>query len=197
MTPSRPPVELRTNRLRLRQWREDDRDRFAALNADPRVMEFFPAPLDPAGSDAMLDRLRADVAARGWGLWAVEVVDGGALAGFVGLAPVGADLPPAPGVEVGWRLAHEHWGRGYAAEAATEVLRFAFEDLALPEVVSFTTVGNTKSRRVMQKIGLVHDPERDFDHPRTPGWRGQRHVLYALRRDAWLSRSSGRSAGDR
>jgi RimJ/RimL family protein N-acetyltransferase len=194
MTPSRPPVELRTDRLLLRQWREDDRDPFAALNADPRVMEFFPAPLDRAGSDAMLDRLRADVAARGWGLWAVEVVDGGALAGFVGLAPVGDDLPPAPGVEVGWRLAHEHWGRGYAAEAATEVLRFAFEDLGLPEVVSFTTVGNARSRRVMQKIGLVHDPERDFDHPRTPGWWGQRHVVYALGRDAWLSGSSGRSA---
>src|SRR5215218_4159962 len=105
MTPSRPPVELRTDRLRLRQWREDDRDRFAALNADPRVMEFFPAPLDRAGSDAMLDRLRADVAARGWGLWAVEIVDGGALAGFVGLSPLGADLPPAPGSRSagGWR----------------------------------------------------------------------------------------------
>jgi len=187
------PVELRTARLLLRQWRDDDRDPFAAMNADPAVMEYFPAALDRATSDAMLDRLRAGLADRGWGLWAVEVLDGGELAGFVGLAPVGDDLPPAPGVEVGWRLAQEHWGRGYAAEAATRVLRYAFEDLALPEVVSFTTVRNARSRRVMEKIGLAHDPARDFDHPRTVGWSGQRHVLYAVARGAWLAPTGART----
>ena len=185
MTPSRAPVELRTDRLLLRQWREDDREPFAALNGDPAVMEHFPAPMDRAASDALLDRLRGDLAGRGWGLWAVEVLDGGAFAGFVGLAPVGDDLPPAPGVEVGWRLAHEHWGRGYAPEAAARAVRFAFEELALPEVVSFTTVRNARSRRVMSKIGLAHDPARDFDHPRTPGWSGQRHVVYAVTREVW------------
>jgi ribosomal-protein-alanine N-acetyltransferase len=191
MDPAREPVQLRTERLLLRQWREDDRESFAALNADLAVMEFFPAALDRAASDAMLDRLRDQIAARGWGLWALQVPGQDAAAGFVGLAPVPEGVPPTYGPEVGWRLAHEHWGRGYAPEAARAVLRFAFAALGPPEVVSFTTVRNTRSRRVMEKIGLAHDPARDFDHPRTPGWWGQRHVLYAVARDAWLA---GRSS---
>lgn len=182
-----PPVELRTERLVLRQWRDDDRAAFAAMNADPRVMEHFVAPLDRSASDALFDRIRGEIDDRGWGWWAVQVGSGGPAAGFVGLNAVGADLPMAPAVEVGWRLAAEHWGRGYAPEAARRALRFAFEELRLDEVVSFTTVLNVRSRRVMEKIGLVHDPARDFDHPRTPGWSGQRHVLYAVSRDAWLA----------
>jgi RimJ/RimL family protein N-acetyltransferase len=182
-----PPVELRTERLLLRQWRETDRSAFAAMNADPRVMEHFPAPLDRAASDAFLERVRKGIETRGWGLWAVEPPGGGPAAGFVGLNPVGDDLPMAPAVEVGWRLAYEHWGRGFAPEAARRALRFAFEELELDEVVSFTTVRNDRSRRVMAKLGLSHDPARDFDHPRTPGWSGQRHVLYAVTREAWLA----------
>jgi RimJ/RimL family protein N-acetyltransferase len=182
-----PPVELRTERLLLRQWRDEDRPAFAALNADPRVMEHFMAPIDRAESDAFLDRARDGIEARGWGLWAVEPPGGGPAIGFVGLNPVGDEMPMAPAVEVGWRLAYEHWGRGYAPEAARRSLRFAFEELELDEVVSFTTVLNDRSRRVMEKIGLFHDPARDFDHPRTPGWSGQRHVLYAVTRDAWLA----------
>src|ERR687889_1090441 len=186
----RHPVELRTERLLLRQWRESDREAFAAMNCDPAVMEHFPAPLDRGASDAMLDRLRDDIAARGWGLWALQVPGADAAAGFVGLAPAGPEMPVRsltdPPVEVGWRLAHEHWGRGYAPEAAAEVLRFAFTELRLPEVLSWTSEGNGRSRRVMAKIGLTHDPARDFDHPRTPGWSGQRHVVYAVTRDAWL-----------
>jgi RimJ/RimL family protein N-acetyltransferase len=181
------PVELRTQRLLLRQWREADRDAFAAMNADPQVMEYFPAPLDRAASDALLDRARDGIEARGWGLWAVEPPGGGAAIGFVGLNPA-ADLPVGPAVEVGWRLAREHWGRGYAPEAAVAALRFAFTELRLPEVLSWTTEGNLRSRRVMAKIGLVHDPARDFDHPRTPGWWGQRHVVYGATREAWLAR---------
>jgi RimJ/RimL family protein N-acetyltransferase len=182
-----PVVELRTERLLLRQWRDDDRAAFAAMNADPRVMEHFPAPLDRAASDAFLDRIRDRLEERGWGLWAVQVAGGGPAAGFVGLNPVTDDLPVAPAVEVGWRLAFAHWGRGYAPEAARRALRFAFAELGLPEVVSFTTVRNDRSRRVMDKVGLAHDPARDFDHPRTPGWSGRRHVLYAASRDAWLA----------
>jgi RimJ/RimL family protein N-acetyltransferase len=180
------PVELRTGRLLLRQWREDDRDAFAAMNGDPVTMEYFPAPLR-AASDALLDRLRDDLAARGWGLWAVQRADGGPALGFVGLNPAGDEMPVAPAVEIGWRLAHEHWGRGYAPEAATEVLRFAFTELGLAEVLSWTAEGNQRSRRVMEKIGLTRDPARDFDHPRTPGWWGQRHVVYGVSRDGWLA----------
>ena len=189
------PVELRTERLLLRQWRDVDRDAFAAMNADPRVMEHFPATMDRSESDAFLDRIRDQLEDRGWGLWAVQLPSGGSAAGFVGLNPVG-DLPVAPAVEVGWRLAHQHWGRGYAPEAATRALRFAFETLGLDEVVSFTTVRNDRSRRVMEKIGLTHDPARDFDHPRTPGWSGQRHVLYARTREAWLQ-AAGEEASSR
>ena len=188
------PVELRTQRLLLRQWRDGDREAFAALNADPVVMEHFPAPLDRAASDAFLDRMRAGLDARGWGLWALQPPGDGPAAGFVGLNPAGDYLPVAPAVEVGWRLAHEHWGRGYAPEAAARVLRFAFTELALAEVVSFTSAGNTRSRRVMEKIGLVHDPERDFDHPRTPGWSGSWHVLYAVTAAAWLEAAPYRRA---
>jgi RimJ/RimL family protein N-acetyltransferase len=190
------PVELRTQRLLLRQWREDDRDAFAAVNGDPAVMEYFPAPLDRPASDALLDRLRDGLATRGWGLWAVQRTDGGPALGFVGLNPAGEEMPVAPAVEVGWRLAREHWGRGYAPEAATEALRFAFTELGLPEVLSWTTVSNRRSRRVMEKIGLTREPERDFDHPRTPGWWGQRHVVYGVSRDAWLAGAGAGSVGD-
>jgi RimJ/RimL family protein N-acetyltransferase len=189
------PVELRTERLLLRQWREGDRDAFAAMNADPRVMEHFPATMDCSASDAMLDRLRDDLAARGWGLWALQVPGADPAAGFVGLAPAGPEMPVSsladPPVEVGWRLAREHWGRGYAPEAATAALRFAFEELGLPEVLSWTTEANLRSRRVMAKIGLTHDPARDFDHPRTPGWSGQRHVVYGVTRTAWAVTTPG------
>lgn len=172
--------EVRTERLLLRHWRESDREPFAALNADPEVMRYFPAPLDRATSDAFVDRQVQLIRDRGWGLWAVELVEAGELIGFVGLNPVYDDMPCYPGVEVGWRLAARHWGRGYAPEAARAALGVAFDGLGLQEVVSFTTTRNTPSRRVMEKIGMRHDPARDFDHPRVAGWHGQRHVLYAI-----------------
>jgi 3-dehydroquinate dehydratase/shikimate dehydrogenase len=171
---------LRTERLLLRQWRESDREPFAALNADPRVMRYFPAPLDRAASDAMVDHASAAIAEHGWGWWAVETQ--GEFIGFVGLQQVPDDLPCHPAVEVGWRLAAEHWGHGYAPEAGRAALDFAFDRLGLDEVVSFTTVLNAPSRRVMDKLGMRHHPERDFDHPRVAGWHGQRHVLYAVSR---------------
>ncbi|MBI2709436.1 MAG: GNAT family N-acetyltransferase [Actinobacteria bacterium] len=186
---------LRTERLVLRRWRDDDLEPFAALNADPEVMRHFPASsvLDRAGSDAMVGRIEAAFDELGYGLWAVEVLggdppgDGGpsGFIGFVGLAVPRFQAHFTPAVEVGWRLARAAWGRGYAPEAAREALRFAFEEAGLREVVSFTTAGNAPSRRVMHKIGMAHDPADDFDHPGFPDWEGRRHVLYRITADGW------------
>jgi RimJ/RimL family protein N-acetyltransferase len=172
-------VELETERLRLRRWRSEDRDPYAALNADPVVMEHFVAPLTRSESDAHVDRIEAAFAEHGWGLWAAERTDTSTFIGFIGLGIPRFEARFLPGVEVGWRLAHEHWGHGFAPEGAAEALRFACEDLGLSEVLSFTSVGNHNSRRVMEKIGLVHDPADDFDHPSVPvGHRIRRHVVY-------------------
>lgn len=174
---------LRTERLLLRQWRPDDREPFAAMNADPAVMRHFPQPMTRAESDGLADRLEAGIAERGWGLWAVEVGERG-FAGFIGLQPVtNPSMPVAPAVEIGWRLAAGFHGQGYATEGARRVVGYAFEVLALPELVSFTTVQNRASRRVMEKLGMTRDPAEDFDHPTVPaGWAERRHVLYRLRR---------------
>lgn len=172
-------AQLGTERLLLRAWRPADREPFAALNADPLVMEHFPAPLTRAESDALVDRIEGAFDEQGWGLWAVEVPGEAEFIGFIGLAIPRFDAPFMPGVEVGWRLAHTAWGRGYAPEGAREALRFAFEELALDEVLSFTSVGNAKSRRVMEKLGMTHDPADDFDHPNiAAGSPIRRHVLY-------------------
>jgi RimJ/RimL family protein N-acetyltransferase len=174
-------THLTTERLLLRGWTAADRAPFAALNADPEVMEHFPATLSRAESDAMVDRIMAALAEHGWGLWAVQVRATGAFAGFVGLNIVPDDLPVAPHVEVGWRLAQEHWGQGFAPEAARSAVDFAFGQLRLPELVSFTTTLNKPSRRVMEKLGMTHDPADDFEHPRLAMWPERRHVLYRLR----------------
>jgi RimJ/RimL family protein N-acetyltransferase len=177
-------MEIRTDRLVLRSWREEDRQPFAAMNADPVVMEYFPAPLTPVESDAFADRIERHLNDRGYGLWAVEILGAAPFIGFVGLADVPADLPPAPGVEIGWRLAREHWGCGYATEAARAALHFAFKSLELVEVVSFTSATNKRSRRVMERLGMSRDRSGDFDHPRLPPGNPLRpHVLYRLARD--------------
>lgn len=177
------PVARRTERLLLRQWREDDREPFAAMNADPEVMRHFPSALDREASDAVFDRLRAAVDEQGWGLWAVERLDTGQLLGFTGLSVPRHPLPFMPCVEVGWRLARPAWGHGFATEAAREALRVGFDELGLDEVVSFAVVGNTASRAVMDRLGMTRDPADDFDHPALPvGDPLRRHVLYRLRR---------------
>lgn len=177
------PDERRTERLVLRQWRDDDREPFAAMNADPEVMEHLPAVLDRAASDAMLDRLQASIEEQGWGLWAVERRDTGALVGFTGLSVPRHPLPFLPCVEVGWRLARPAWGHGFATEAGREALQVAFDEIGLDEVVSFTTVTNVRSRAVMQRLGLTRDPADDFDHPALPeGSPLRRHVLYRVDR---------------
>jgi RimJ/RimL family protein N-acetyltransferase len=177
-----PPdaVTLRTERLVLRPWREEDRPPFAALNADPAVMEWFPSTMTREESDAFVDRIEERFRDHGWGLWAVEVRGVAPFAGFIGLHPAESTLG-YPAVEIGWRLAAAFWGRGYAPEGARAGLRFGFERLRLEEIVSFTSVGNEKSRRVMTRIGMTHSAEDDFDHPRLPATSPlSRHVLYRI-----------------
>jgi RimJ/RimL family protein N-acetyltransferase len=183
----RPPRMLRTRRLVLRPWRDDDLPAFAALNADPRVMANLPSRLSREESDALAERIRRDFEARGYGLWAVEVARIAPFIGFVGLAHPTFEIHFTPCVEVGWRLAAEHWGRGLATEASEAVLVVAFVHLGLEEVVSFTASVNAPSRKVMEKLGMRHTEE--FDHPRLPeGHRLRRHVLYRLGRAAWSAR---------
>ena len=182
---------IRTERLLLRRWRASDREPFAAMNADPAVVEHLQGPMTRERSDDFIDRIEAHWDAHGWGLWAVEVVGGAPFVGYVGLWPA-AYLAEGM-IEVGWRLAREHWGRGYATEAAREALRFGFEDVGLDEIVSFTVPRNERSRRVMERIGLVRDPSADFDHPRVdPAAYPHlvRHVFYRLSRAVWLARSA-------
>jgi RimJ/RimL family protein N-acetyltransferase len=179
-------AELRTDRLLLRQWRDADLDPWAAMNADPEVMEHFPSVMTRQESAAFMTRIRAAIDDRGWGLWAVEVVGGAPFIGFIGLQPVVDPVMPFDGVEVGWRLARSAWGHGYASEGARAALAYAFEELSLPEVISFTSTTNERSQAVMRRIGLTRDPADDFDHPKVPeGSRLRRHVLYRLRRDAF------------
>ena len=182
----RAASELRTARLLLRRWRKTDWAPFAALNADPLVMEHFPAPLRREESDDLADRIAAGFDERGWGLWAVEVLDQAAFAGFIGLNPATFDAPFTPAVEVGWRLARDYWGCGYATEGAGAALSFGFDALALEEIVSFTTHGNARSRRVMERLGMRRDPSDDFENPNLPEGDALRpHVLYRLDRATW------------
>jgi RimJ/RimL family protein N-acetyltransferase len=173
--------ELDTARLLLRRWRPGDRRPFAAINADPEVMRHFPVPLDRRQSDALVERIEADFERHGFGLWAVELRRSGELLGFAGLAVPTLDAHFMPAVEVGWRLAHRAWGNGYATEAGRAALAFGFQRAGLEEVVSFTFAGNRRSRAVMERLGMSHDPGEDFDHPElTPGDPLRRHALYRI-----------------
>jgi RimJ/RimL family protein N-acetyltransferase len=188
-------TELTTERLLLRQWRDDDLAPFAALNADPEVMRYFAAPLTRAQSGAFLKRAYSTIYREGWGLWAVEVRDGDPFIGFVGLNAPGFDDHFTPALEVGWRLDRFHWGHGYATEGASAALTFAFEELGVAEVVSFTTVGNERSRRVMERLGMSRDRGDDFDHPSVPDGPLRRHVLYRIGPERWHAARS--PTGDR
>lgn len=184
------PIEFDTARLRLRQWCAADREPFAALNADPKVMEFFPALLTRAESDALADRCQTYITERGWSFWAVETKTTHEFIGFVGLHTPAPDLPFSPCVEVGWRLAAKHWGKGFATEAARGALRVGFEQLGLLEIVSFTTVGNIRSRAVMERLGMIETKET-FEHPKIPvGHVLRRHCLYRLSREQWLENAA-------
>jgi len=179
-------TELETPRLKLRQWCAADLEPFASLNADPVVIEFLSRCLTRAESDEFGERVRSELAQRGWGLWAVEVREQGEFIGFVGLSEPSFEAHFTPCTEIGWRLARSSWGRGYATEAARACLDFAFRSLGLSEVVAFTVPANARSRAVMERLGMRHDAAGDFDHPRLPaGHPLQRHVLYRLRREDW------------
>ncbi len=182
--------ELRTARLLLRCWRPEDRDPFARLNADPKVVEYLPGTLSRAESDALVDRIEAGWAQDGLGLWAVEVPDGAPFVGFVGLNRAQFAAPFTPAVEVGWRLAPTAWGHGYATEAGRASLEFGFDTHHLGEIVSFTARGNQRSRRVMERLGMHHDPSDDFEHPNVaPASPLRAHVLYRLDRAAWSAQT--------
>jgi RimJ/RimL family protein N-acetyltransferase len=178
-------VELETSRLRMRQWRESDRAPFAAMNADPAVMEFFASPPSPAASDASIDAWQAQLAAQGWSNWAVELRESGEFIGFTGLSVPRRTFSFSPCVEVGWRLARQFWGRGFATEAARAALRVAFERLSLSEIVSFTAVGNLRSRAVMERIGM-RNANQDFEYPGiSEGHPLRLHCLYRISRAEW------------
>ena len=175
-----------SDRMLVRPWQPADLDAFARMNADPRVMRYFPETLSAKQSTAFAQRIAAHFEEYGFGLWAVELVDLAPFAGFVGLNRPRFQSRFTPCVEIGWRLASAYWRRGYATEAAQAVVRHGFTRLDLREIVSFTVPHNRASRRVMEKLGMQHDPAEDFDHPALPaGHPLQRHVLYRLTRSNW------------
>lgn len=178
-----PAPILETARLRLRPWRDSDLEEFAALNADPRVMQHFESTLTREQSNLMTARIRERMSERDFGLWAVEVPGIADFVGFTGLSVPGFDAHFTPCVEVGWRLAFDHWHKGYATEAAALALSYAFDRLALEEVVSFTVPANTRSIAVMERLGMTRSPDDDFLHPALPdGHQLRQHVLYRLKK---------------
>ena len=177
---------ITTARLQLRSWRDEDLEPFAALNADPRVRAFFPALQTYQQSAESMQNIGEHFRRHGFGLWAIEVLGGASFVGFVGLSVPSFDAPFTPCVELGYRLAFEHWDRGFATEGARAALAFGFATLGLAEVVAMTAVDNVRSRRVMERVGMTRNPGDDFDHPDiVVGHPLRRHVLYRLRAPDW------------
>lgn len=175
--------ELETPRLRLRQWRAADLEPFAQMNRDPAVMEYFPALCSREQSDDIVSRTERLFRERGFGLWALELREPGVFAGFVGLSVPRFEAHFTPCVEIGWRLGREHWGQGYATEAARTALDFGFGACGLAEIVAMAVAANSRSRRVMERLGMRRDGADDFDHPHlAEGHPLRRHVLYRSRR---------------
>lgn len=184
-------ITLETQQLRLRAWRHSDRKEFAKMNADPRVMEYFPKLLTEDESNALVDRIEKAMLENGFGLWALEVIGIAPFIGFAGLSWAKFDAPFTPAIEIGWRLAHHHWGKGYATRAAKMALEYGFETAGLSEIVSFTAKTNLRSQAVMNKIGMVRDVDGDFDHPSIAiGHSLCRHVLYRMNAEGWASSNS-------
>jgi RimJ/RimL family protein N-acetyltransferase len=184
---------LRTDRLIMRRWRDADAGPFAAMNADPQVMEHFPALMTRAESDAAIRRIENHFDRRGFGIWALEIAATGEFIGFAGLNVPSFEVPgfardAGPPVEVGWRLARPAWGYGYASEAARAALAYGFGEVGLAEIISFTTTTNARSQAVMRRIGMTHDQADDFDHPELPvGSPLRRHVLWRMTAGRWRS----------
>jgi len=184
------PTILRTRRLILRRWKESDLLPFARMNADQRVMGFMLGKMTKEETCQSVEGIKKHFEAHGFGRWAVEIADSGRFIGFVGISVPPYTLPFSPCVEVAWRICPEEWGKGYAPEAAKEALRDGFERVGLEEIVSFTTLTNLKSRRVMEKLGMQHCPDQNFDHPMVPeGHSLRRHVLYRMGKADWSAQS--------
>jgi RimJ/RimL family protein N-acetyltransferase len=174
--------ELTTQRLLLRPWCKEDLPTFADMNSDPRVMEYLPKLLTHEESNAMVERIQAHFCKHGFGLWAVEAVGVASFIGFVGLQVVPFEAHFTPNIEVGWRLARQYWGQGYATEAARSALAFGFHQLELLEIVAMTTPNNMRSQQVMERLGMYRSELDDFDHPKLPqGHSMRRLVLYRLK----------------
>ncbi|MBA4182313.1 MAG: GNAT family N-acetyltransferase [Anaerolinea sp.] len=182
-------ILAQTNRLTLRQWQDSDRAPFASLCADPEVMKFFlSSVLNRERANEKIDKWSGLIAKHGWGFWAVELTESRRFLGFAGLQALEDSHPFGPGVEIGWRLAREYWGRGYASEAATRVLAFAFEILELPEVIATTAVGNLRSSAVMERIGM-RGPDTVFRFLDVPKEKPLGDcVLYRVSREEWGAR---------
>ncbi len=175
-----------TARLQLRAWRDEDLEPYAALNADPRVRQFFPSVPTYRESAESMQYIRDHFQRRGFGLWAVEVIGGTPFIGFIGLSVPSFNAPFMPCVELGYRLAFEHWGHGYATEGSRAALAFGFTTVGLDEIVAMTAVGNERSRRVMERLGMKRNPADDFDHPSIVAGHPLRgHVLYRLAATEW------------
>jgi len=172
--------QYETDRLILRNWKDSDSEPFARMNSDPVVMEFFHALRTREESDNLISTITAHILEDGFGFWAVERKDTGEFIGFVGLNRFSINLPFCPCVEIGWRIAHAHWGHGFATEAAIKCLRIGFDQFSLGEILSFATLNNIASRRVMEKIGMT-DTYQVFLHPSVPSESGlQEHCLYKI-----------------
>jgi len=179
------PIELETKRLILRQWKDSDFPVFSKMNADPLVMQYYPNTLTEDESNVMASKLKELIDVRTWGFWAVETKDEKQFIGFVGLHKPTYDLPVTPCVEIGWRLGRKHWGKGYATEAANEALKYAFENLKLQEVYSFTSVINKASWSVMERLGMKNE-EKNFSHPIVSEDSPlSEHVLYKITKEIW------------
>ncbi|WP_099864682.1 GNAT family N-acetyltransferase [Pararhizobium haloflavum] len=191
-------IPLKTDRLVIRNWQEGDRDLFHEINSDPQVMQYFPFRRDRSASDAKMDELRDQIEERGMGFTALELKETGETIGFAGLHRDALDIFPPETIEIGWRLAVRHWGKGYVTEAGRELLRWGFEDLKLPRVICFAVAGNARSIAVMHRLGLRPRAELDFDHPLVDEARPdlRRHVFYELTREQWLADRHGSAAAN-
>ncbi|MDH5393723.1 MAG: GNAT family N-acetyltransferase [Gammaproteobacteria bacterium] len=178
-------TEIKTERLLMRQWREEDLFDFWLLNSDPEVMEYLPEIPSEEDSNILAEKIIKLIARNGWGFWAIETLNDNSFIGFVGLNEPKYELPVNPCVEVGWRLARKYWGNGYATEAGNASLDFAFDNLNVNEIYSFTSVANKKSQAVMERLNMINT-HSNFNHPTIPDDSPYReHVLYKIDKENW------------